>query len=71
MSWETCDDKVKTLEVLSMASTNSQPKTLFADAGYDLEWVHHTESDIQAFAAELFKVEPSSVPVAHLKKDAV
>src|SRR5208282_3691575 len=29
------------------------------------------ESDIQAFAAELFKVELSSVPIAHLKKDAV
>ena len=29
------------------------------------------ESDIQAFAAELFRVDPASVPVAHLKKDAV
>ena len=27
--------------------------------------------DIQAFAAELFHVDPASVPVAHLKKDAV
>ena len=27
--------------------------------------------DIQAFAADLFHVEPSSIPVAHLKKDAV
>ena len=27
--------------------------------------------DIQAFAAELFRVDPSTVPVGHLKKDAV
>jgi N12 class adenine-specific DNA methylase len=39
------------------------------DAGLGAPWI--PESDIQAFAAELFKVELSSVPIAHLKKDAV
>ncbi len=39
------------------------------DAGLGAPWI--PESDIQAFAAELFRVDPSSVPVAHLKKDAV
>ena len=39
------------------------------DANLGAPWI--PESDIQSFAAELFKVEPSSVPVAHLKKDAV
>jgi N12 class adenine-specific DNA methylase len=39
------------------------------DANLGAPWI--PESDIQAFAAELFKVEPASVPVAHLKKDAV
>ena len=39
------------------------------DANLGAPWI--PESDIQAFAAELFKVEPSSVPIAHLKKDAV
>ena len=39
------------------------------DANLGAPWI--PESDIQAFAAELFHVEPSSVPVAHLKKDAV
>lgn len=39
------------------------------DANLAAPWI--PESDIQAFAAELFNVEPSSVPVAHLKKDAV
>ncbi|MGA2257338.1 MAG: DEAD/DEAH box helicase family protein, partial [Thermoguttaceae bacterium] len=39
------------------------------DAGLGAPWI--PVGDIQAFAAELFKVEPSSVPVAHLQKDAV
>jgi N12 class adenine-specific DNA methylase len=39
------------------------------DAGLGAPWI--PESDFQAFAAELFRVDPSSVPVAHLKKDAV
>lgn len=39
------------------------------DANLGAPWI--PESDIQAFAADLFRVEPSSVPVAHLHKDAV
>ncbi len=39
------------------------------DANLGAPWI--PASDIQAFAAELFKVSPSSVPVSHLKKDAV
>jgi N12 class adenine-specific DNA methylase len=39
------------------------------DANLGAPWI--PERDIQAFAAELFHVAPSSVPVAHLKKDAV
>ncbi|MGE3999009.1 MAG: DEAD/DEAH box helicase family protein [Planctomycetaceae bacterium] len=39
------------------------------DAGLGAPWI--PESDIQVFAAELFRVDPSSVPIAHLKKDAV
>lgn len=39
------------------------------DANLGAPWI--PACDIQAFAAELFKVAPSSVPVAHLKKDAV
>src|SRR6516225_10033929 len=39
------------------------------DANLGAPWI--PESDIQAFAADLFKVELSSIPVAHLKKDAV
>src|SRR5947209_6986125 len=39
------------------------------DANLGAPWI--PESDIQAFAADLFHVEPSSIPIAHLKKDAV
>jgi N12 class adenine-specific DNA methylase len=39
------------------------------DAGLGAPWI--PASDIQAFAADLFHVDPSSVPVAHLKKEAV
>jgi len=39
------------------------------DANLGAPWI--PESAIQAFAAELFKVDPSSVTIAHLKKDAL
>ena len=39
------------------------------DANLGAPWI--PEGDIQAFAAELFHVDLSSVPFAHLKKDAV
>jgi N12 class adenine-specific DNA methylase len=39
------------------------------DANLGAPWI--PADDIQAFAAELFRVERSSVPVAHLEKDAV
>ncbi len=39
------------------------------DANLGAPWI--PESDIQAFAADLFKVEGDAVPIGHLKKDAV
>jgi len=39
------------------------------DANLGAPWI--PANDIQAFAAELFRVEPSSVPISHLVKDAV
>jgi N12 class adenine-specific DNA methylase len=39
------------------------------DANLGAPWI--PAKDIEAFAAQLFHVEPSSIPVAHLKKDAV
>ncbi|MHC5539455.1 DEAD/DEAH box helicase family protein, partial [Singulisphaera rosea] len=39
------------------------------DAGLGAPWI--PVSDIQAFAAELFGVAPTSIPIGHLKKDAL
>ncbi len=39
------------------------------DANLGAPWI--PESDIQAFAADLFRVAPSSIQVGHLEKDAV
>src|SRR4029077_6736781 len=39
------------------------------DANLGAPWI--PESDIQAFAADLFHVEPGSVQVAHVTKEAV
>ena len=39
------------------------------DANLGAPWI--PESDIQAFATELFKVEPNAIQIGHLKKDAV
>jgi N12 class adenine-specific DNA methylase len=39
------------------------------DANLGAPWI--PESDIQAFAAELFRTSPASIKVGHLKKDAV
>jgi N12 class adenine-specific DNA methylase len=39
------------------------------DANLGAPWI--AESDIQSFAADLFHVDRSGVPIAHLKKDAV
>ena len=54
------------------ALQNVQPEDVLPgdiDANLGAPWI--PERDIQAFAAELFKVDASSVPVGHLKKDAV
>jgi N12 class adenine-specific DNA methylase len=39
------------------------------DAGLGAPWI--PERDLQEFAADLFRVETTSVPIAHLKTDAV
>jgi N12 class adenine-specific DNA methylase len=86
-SWQTADAylsgdvraKLKTAERAgpeydrnAEALSRVQPEDVLPgdiDAGLGAPWI--PESDIQAFAAELFRVDPTSVPVAHLKKDAV
>ena len=56
----------------SQALQQVQPEDLLPgdiDANLGAPWI--PESDIQAFAAELFHVEPTAVQVGHLAKDAV
>jgi len=85
--WQTADDylsgnvreKLKLAEAAGPAFARNaealrqvQPEDVLPgdiDAGLGAPWI--PASDIQAFAAELFSVAPSSVPVGHLKKDAV
>ena len=54
------------------ALRNVQPEDVLPgdiDANLGSPWM--PESDVQAFAADLFHVPPASIQVAHLKKDAV
>jgi N12 class adenine-specific DNA methylase/trans-aconitate methyltransferase len=85
--WETADDylsgnvraKLASAEAAGPAYARNvralravQPEDVLPgdiDANLGAPWI--PERDIQSFAAELFHVAPSSVPVAHLKKDAV
>ena len=56
----------------AMALRAVQPEDVLPgdiDANLGAPWI--PESDIQAFAAQLFKVGPASVPVSHVGKDAV
>jgi N12 class adenine-specific DNA methylase/SAM-dependent methyltransferase len=86
-SWQTADaylsgnvrEKLKIAEAAGPAFARNaealkavQPEDVLPgdiDAGLGAPWI--PASDIQAFAAELFRVSPSAVPVGHLKKDAV
>jgi Transposase DDE domain len=40
LSWGPCNDKAVARPLLDKTRAAIQPKTLFADAGYDAEWVH-------------------------------
>lgn len=58
VSWGPCNDKAEAAEVLAKAATSSQPKSLFADAGYDAEWVHE-------FCRDDWQVESVIKPAVH------
>lgn len=57
-SWGPNNDKAEAPEVLAKASTVNQPRRLFADAGYDAEWVHE-------FCREHWQVESIIKPAVH------
>jgi hypothetical protein len=58
VSWGPSNDKAEAADVLAKASVAQQPKRLFADAGYDAEWVHR-------FCREDWKVESVIKPAVH------
>ncbi|WP_437186910.1 transposase [Planctomicrobium sp. SH668] len=53
-----CNDKAEAAELLAKAATSSQPKPLFADAGYDAERVHR-------FCREDWQVDSVIKPTVH------
>lgn len=58
LSWGPGNDKTEAPEVLAKASNVNQPGRLFADAGYDAEWVHK-------FCREDWQVESIINPAVH------
>lgn len=58
VNWGPSNDKAEATDVLAIASVAQQPKRLFADAGYDAEWVHR-------FCREDLKVESVIKPAVH------
>ena len=58
VSWGPANDKKETPELLAKASNVSRPKRLFADAGYDAEWVHE-------FCRDDWQVESFIKPAVH------
>ena len=58
LSWGPSNDKCEAAEVLVKASQAQQPERLFADAGYDAEWVHE-------FCREDWQVESIIKPAVH------
>ncbi len=58
VSWGPCNDKTEAPEVPSKATTSSQPKTHFADAGYDADCVYQ-------FCREDWQVESVINPAVH------
>ena len=58
LSWGPGNDKSEAPEVLAKAANVNRPAVLFADAGYDAEWVHE-------FCHEDWQVESVIKPAVH------
>lgn len=58
LGWGPSNDKHEAPELLAKASTVNQPQVLYADAGYDAEWVHQ-------FCHDTWKVESIIKPAVH------
>lgn len=60
VDWGPCNDKAEASDLLKKTAAAVQPKSLFADAGYDAEWVHR-------FCREHWGVRSFIKPVVHRK----
>jgi hypothetical protein len=58
LGWGPSNDKTDAPDLLAKAATASTPQRVFADAGYDAEWVHR-------FCREDWNVESVIKPVVH------
>ena len=64
MSWGPCNDKAVARPLLDKTRVAIQPKTLFADAGYDAEWVHQ-------YCRDAWQVTSWIPPAVHRKDGTV
>ncbi|MEW4451251.1 transposase [Bremerella sp. JC817] len=58
LSWGPGNDKCEAMELMGKSAQAIMPKKLFADAGYDADWVH-------VFSREVWKAESWIPPVTH------
>lgn len=58
LSWGSGNDKCEAMELMGNSAQAIMPKKLFADAGYDADWVH-------VFSREVWKAESWIPPVTH------
>ena len=58
MSWGPSNDKCEALELIGKSSLAIQPQRLFADAGYDADWIH-------VLSREVWNAESWIPPVVH------
>jgi hypothetical protein len=64
LSWGPCNDKAVARPLLDKTRAVVQPKTLFADAGYDAEWVHQ-------YCRDHWQVNSWIPPAVHRKDGTV
>ena len=64
LSWGPCNDKAVARPLLEKTKAVIQPKTLFADAGYDAEWVHQ-------YCRDTWQVTSWIKPAVHRKDGTI
>ena len=70
LSWGPGNDKSEAPEVLAKAANVNRPAVLFADAGYDAEWVHDSAMRIGRWRASssLLCIAPMGNSMVHIAR---